>query len=733
MDNRKNTAVILQLGIALFLGGAIIWECTDFLKLILFQGAYEGISRWALAFYHPHESGLLNYLLFSLGLGAAGLAVYCRPWDGGIFSRIADGTRRSFVRLFSLLFLLALANAALRSNFGTGALFKLALIAVPLLWSLDYSLLGKRLPGAVTLIILLFLCLEPASVFIGPVRLINEYADLDEETLMDAGYVRNRDFAEYRARGISMEGEEEFLEKNLLELHHQAITRGQINHIGHVLNPINEYLAGKPLRDIYVQYGVGNTLLMKWTMDLLGGLSIQNYYKCYVYYIAYYVLFLLMLVCVFRDGTYVLGAFGALAASQFFFGYMSFILGPGLIPTIHFCDVFVLAALAGYLRDPERRAWLALAFLAAACGALLNRQFGGALAAALTITALFFFAENASGRARYALAGAVTAALLLLLAAAVRVYSLAGHGEVFGRFLSGYFASSPAPSIVLFTLLYLPATYAFLSLFRENRHPLKYLSIFSFLYAQGVFVYFYWCGLTLHLPMVTTFIALHIFLSLALAENKLRAEGGIPPAAFLRLKKAALITVLLCVPVAAGYFYRGNFSEKIFSQSFNAHRLYKWDFARAGLISTIDPRPLKASLSQITRYSGNEKGIYILSRYDNLIPFLAGKYSRFPVFDMTWYMLKADTGSKVAARLESDRPEYIYVDADFNDNKPDLWTLAYGDGENFLRRENKSRLGRILELKKIFLAVSPRYVLVERGPLLSVYRRLKEAAPGKGG
>lgn len=727
MEKRNTAAVYIQFAIALFLLGAVIWESTDIFKLFLFHGVYDDINPWALQFYHPHKSELINYLLSCFGLGLAGLAVYCRAWNRGIFAKIADGTRKSFVRLFSALFLLALVNTALKSGFGPEAVRTLAYIAIPLLCSLDYSRLGKALPAAIVLV-LAFLCLEPARVVRGPVLLLNEYADLYGETLMDGGYVSNRAFAEYRSRGIPVEDETEFLKKNMLEIHHQTIARGQINHLGHVLNPINEYVAGKPLRDIYIQYGIGNTLLIKRTMDLLGGLSIRNYYKCYAYYIAYYVLFLLMLIYVFRNAVYVLGGLCALAASQFYYGYMSFILGPGLLPTIHFCDVFAIVFLAAYLRGPDKTIPLAAAFLAAAAGALLNRQFGGILATALTMTTLFFLLENTSGRRRYTLSAGVLTAFSLILATSFFITSRSGSAGGFGMFLSGFFSWQPSPSVVFYTLLYISASYIFFALFKDARTHLKYLCAFVFLYAQGLFVYFYWSGLMHHLPMVTPFIGLQLFLTLFLMENEARTGTGVLPKSFLRFKKAALILVMLYVPICAGQFYMGPFSKKAFMENFTSHKLYYWGFNRAGLISTIDPRPLKESLSLIARYSGeSENGIYILSRYDNLIPFLAGKYSRFPVFEMAWYLFKTDTGSKVAAGLEQEKPEYIFVDSDMADQKPDLFALAYGRGDSLLRDENESRVGRLMELKKLFRAISPHYALVEKGPLLSVYGLAKSS------
>ena len=720
MEKRNNPTVFLQLILALFLLGSVVWESADILKLLIFRNVYDGVNPWALLFLHPYQSELVNYILSIFCLGFAGLAAYFFSWNSGIFAEIADGTKRSFVRLFSAIFLLALANTALKSNFGPEAMYRLTFMAIPLFCSLDHRLLTKAVP-AVVIFILAFLCLEPARVVLGPVRLMNEYANFYGETILNGEYVSNKDFEEYRSKGIPVEGEEDFLKKNMLEIYHQALTRGPINHIGHILNPINEYVAGRPLREIYMQYGVGNTMLIKWTMDLLGGPSIQNYYKCYIYYIAYYILFLLMLIYLFRDAGYVLGGMCALAASQFSYGYMGFIMAPGMFPTIHFCDVFVVVFLAAYLRRPGKPGLLALAFMAAASGALLNRQFGVILAAALVITAMFYFFENRAGRDKYTLSGAALASFSLIVMSSFFLASKASPG-VTGMFLSGFLSWNPGPLIVFFTLIYITGSYIFFASLKDSRTHLKYLYLFVFFYTQGLFVYFYWSGLINHLPIVGPFIALQLFLALFLLESEPQARPGVLSPGFFMFKRAAVIIMLVCVPFSAIRFYLGYFGGRTYAENFTVHWNYDWDFGRASLVSTIDPRPLKEGLSLVARYSSeSEKGIYLLSKYDNLIPFLSGKYNRLPFFEMTWYLIREKTGLQVAAQLEREKPEYIFADSDITDEKLDRWTRAYGE-DPIIKKENDSRLGRLKELKKIFRAVSPYYILVEKGPLLSVYR-----------
>ena len=176
--------------------------------------------------------------------------------------------------------------------------------------------------------------------------------------------------------------------------------RGQINHIGHILNPLNEYELGKPLRDLYLQYGLGNTLLMKWIMDRFGGISVRNYYRTYFLYSLYFFLFLAMSFYVFRDWLYTLATFSALPLCFLFMGYTAFVVAPGIVPSIHLLDAPALAFLLWYLRSGRRLA-LAASVAAAFVAIILNRQFGLALAVSLSLALGFFALECKKGKQRF--------------------------------------------------------------------------------------------------------------------------------------------------------------------------------------------------------------------------------------------------------------------------------------------------------------------------------------------
>ena len=217
-------------------------------------------------------------------------------------------------------------------------------------------ILNKRSLMFFTVVLLFFVSLEPMNIFKGPVYLLNEY-DIPSETYINGVLVNNDVILDNlqednpasgnaisEAVRISMENWQmepinniamstvfsnqfttgkvlpaindkktiekpainsdtikEFYLNNYYEYLYYNLSRGQMNHVGHVLNPINEYQLGKPIRDVYLQYGLGYTFILKWTMEIFGGTSIENYYKCYIYYVIYFIFYLMMTFLLFRS------------------------------------------------------------------------------------------------------------------------------------------------------------------------------------------------------------------------------------------------------------------------------------------------------------------------------------------------------------------------------------------------------------------------------------------------
>jgi hypothetical protein len=521
-----------------------------------------------------------------------------------------------------------------------------------------------------------------------------------------------------RLERLDVEAIKDFYLANRYEHNHQNMGRGQINHIGHILNPLNEYELGKPLRDLYLQYGLGNTMLMKWIMDRFGGISLQNYYRTYFLYPLYFLLFLTMSFYLFRDWLYTLAAFSALPLCFLFMGYTAFVVAPGIVPSIHLLDAPAVAFFLWYLRS-DRRLALAASLAAALMAIVLNSQFGLAIAASLSLALGFFALECKKGKQRFFL----VLLLLVFLGASLGLLQAVRTGQmasIFPYFLTGLFSWPVRRSLVVLTLLYLVASYVFLLIFRNDRSEFKYVYIFVFAYSQATLLYFFWSGLVNHLPPVLPFLWLQLLLMLFMIQ---KALGKTDPVWSLRIYRAAaglaLLALFLLVP-AGLIFYR---EKGAFLDNFIDHRVYRWPFERGTVVSTMPPGIFEESLALIQAYStGQERGIYILSKYDGLLPFLAHRFSAMPFFELSGYLLSPREYRLALRTVKERRPEYLYVDT--NIRRPgDSWnSLNVGDKGYALERA--SRLSRYELLGKLFEEVAADYEKIAEGKLISVYRRI---------
>ena len=539
---------------------------------------------------------------------------------------------------------------------------------------------------------------------------------LRENSDVSYGDENYKDFFE-KLKTLDLEKVKKFYLYNELEYSHQNMARGQINHIGHILNPINEYAIGKPLKDIYMQYGLGCTFIFKWTMELFGEASIQDFYKCYAYYIVYFIIFLAMLYLIFKDWLYVLGGFSFLCLSFFFQGYIAFILAPGIIPVIHFFDASAIILMFMFYRQ-GRLAYLWGAMLLAILGIIINRQFGSMLMVSLLISTLLYIIENKEGNNR---------SLWLLNLAAVSILSLlvfylsmgGTSDDTFHYFLIGLFSWPAKPIIIFFTILYLVASYLLMFYLKEEKFYFKYIYLFVFVYTQCLFVYYYWSGLTNHLPTVLPFAGLQLMLMLFISKTILFKDKEVLKKGVNFIANLMPFVLILLISISVFNFYKEK--RKVY-KIFTNHKTYKWDMARANLITTIDTDLIREGINLIHKFDEGKKGIYIISKYDNLIPFLAERYSLMPYFEMNWHLFTDREVNDAIDRIRTGQPQYIFVDTNFDQETiTDPWSKIYTNYQD--KKERTSRIGRYNELKKIFTDIKADYAHVETGKLLTVYKK----------
>lgn len=505
--------------------------------------------------------------------------------------------------------------------------------------------------------------------------------------------------------------EMEFFRKNQLEMHNQILNRWVIHHHNFVLGPISEYAKGRSLKDINAQYGPLNVVVMATLLQWAGGISYANYFPIwYSFWLIYFALFVGCSLLIFREFFYVT------LACVLAFGYIITInfqilhLGPGLNPLRHFFDVPVLAAFCMFLRK-GRMGFLLVAMLFAFVGVLNNVQFGLALAVALgaTLVIMAMIDRELMSLRMVAVCGGLAAFLMI---ASVFLASAPGSSKnsMLAYYLEG-FVGPPIPiNRLILTIIAVSAGYLSLVYFERTARDLKYIVMFLLFYSQGLFLYYTWGGSPPHILNIAPILVLCV-----VGFLKIILEGG----GWERFQKpiiVSLIVISLCVvyiPGALAYYS----TKQTFDKVFVDHKTYQWNLKTANFVSTMDPQPFLDSVSLINELSGQDPAIYILSKYDNFIPFLADKYSAMPFFDVPWFLVTTKEVNLCIEHIMASKPAYLFIDTDIERSLNG--EIMIGDYAS----ESRMRVQRLNLLKTIYFAIRDDYEPVKQGILLTAYKR----------
>ena len=750
--NFKNIKFSLNIVLSGCAIGFFTWDFISYVKFLLQDHYRLNLNAWTDIYYHPQDASLPNYVVLCIIMAIYGLILYVGVQKNNLISvRKKSSTlamRHPILLIISAVLLFIMPNQQLEIYLRLLVSLCLLiviilplrhnthrrLVIIPLNWlrALCKSLQERffclhntecfkdRMLLLFAFALLCAISIEPVKLITGPIYIMNEYKNIYSDTKIKGDYVNNKTFLDTVGEKTNSIELSNFIGSNALEYNHQNMSWGPFNHIGHILNPLNEYICGKDPADVYMQYGQGNTLLYKWTMGLVGSMSLENYYSCYVYYIIYSLAFLLLLLYLFRDKFYVVIAFLVYSIAYYAQDYLAFVHAPGFIPTIHLFDTSVLLLLLLYFRRTNPVYLLSALFLAM-FSIYMNRQFGLILLISTCAAGLMYLWENKQGMQRY-IPMTVLLFLPCFIIAAPFFKTTVNSSNPFYYFLRGYLSWRPEPFLVFLTILYLGLSYYFLFLIRKQTHHLKYAFIFTFIYSQGLLTYYYWNGHINHMMPLLPFIGLELVLMLYLCKELLiiRKKAHIVFTAAMFLGTTVL--VFSCAKAAKNYYH----IKQVFVRNFKQHKTYNWDFERAKVVSTINPEPFRESVALIQKYSPQENsGIYLVSVYDNVLPFLAKRYSMMPFFEMQWFVFSPKERTETISRLKIKNPEYLLVDNNIKYECLDIWAPYFESPADIAYR--KSHQDKRLELGKIFAAVEKNFEKIDEGILLSVYKRKSQA------
>ncbi len=291
-------------------------------------------------------------------------------------------------------------------------------------------------------------------------------------------------------------------------------------------------------------------------------------------------------------------------------------------------------------------------------------------------------------------------------------------GDLAVYYLKGVigFPISKEAVVIIFTILI--TVYAVLLYDMKNKRFSQYLpKLYLFIYAQGLVLYYVWHadqnGLVARSHIYVLVIAMYLYDLSGTFWRKMRLKYAI-------YGSVIILSFIMYIDSASRVLREKSRYEKIFVN----HKTYNWDFDRAKIESTVNPIYFSEAISLINKYNGSSSSICIISKYDNLLPFLAHKSTIMPFHDLKWYNITDKELQKSIETIKILRPEYIYVDSDINRNYNTDIIPSSLFGLGYLHQESVWRAERLKLLAMIFYNVSDRYQLVESGRLMSVYKKI---------
>lgn len=508
-----------------------------------------------------------------------------------------------------------------------------------------------------------------------------------------------------------------FLEKNKMEFFDQSLAGHFFHHQAMIFGTISSYLIGKPRDQMSFIYGWGNTMLLIKLVQLTGRISFRHYTQImYPFYILYFFSVLIVAAFIFQNIWFVLLSGALLLLTIVFTGFESIRIAPGFNPLRHFLDVYVLMFFFLYART-KKTGFLLISAGLSILMILADREFGVILGVAFLANLIINNLSKKNCLMEWAIC-------IAYIPAAIGVYFIGNsHKQGTQIYTLLGLGIPPTPLKLLLTIFIGFGLFYFLvSIVKTEDENVNSLRFFIF-YFQGLLVYYVWNPALNHFwslggPMT---ILLLLGLKVAFSIKPLgRYEKRLPLLLF------ACIGLIL-IPSLAKYFL----DEHQYLKNFETHRVYTWNFPAAGFQSTMDPVPFADAVMKIKKYAPDH-WIYLISKYDDILPWLSGKYSAMPYSQLALNLVTRHEVLNAARSITDGCPQYLFVDADIErilvgdipDHNDKLAQLA----DNVAPATDRAVL--LESQKKVFELVKNDYQPFEKGLLITVYKRISPCVDG---
>lgn len=530
-------------------------------------------------------------------------------------------------------------------------------------------------------------------------------------------------FEELLHEDVATNEEIDFARRNRVDdLENQKMKGWFFFHHGYNFGPMNAMSLGASAEKQTMVYGWLSTVTQGKILESLGLMNYQSYFKLfYSVYIIYFGIYLLGIWIIFKDfGTVVVAGLFAVS-SVLTLGGELIKLAPGFNPARHFFDVPTFYLLYRYFSN-NKKSHLFLAVMLALFAILWSKDLGLFLATSVGGALIVYALMGSRPVIRLPL---IVGSLTVLVGLIIYLFPLPGSNPTAIYMILGIGAPI-ADTKQIFNLLASVGVLLLATILIKQAMPYRALTVgLAFYFVQGV-TYYIWYPELHHLwgiaPVFIWWLAA-LYHGWAVAPSSM-GKGN------KQLFVVGTLTVFLFLP-ALLHFYKSNRLQQLQLES---HQLYQWNFERADISSTMDPALFKDAAALIQKFN-QEKEVYIISKYDHILPILAGRYSAMPYNELLTNLVSQREVSVAAQAILENDPQYLFVDTDIgrgfeegNKNANSIDHLAEHAAlklQNYLG-EAVARERQIFELNDVYKKVADRYQKCESSGLISVYcRKLK--------
>ena len=504
----------------------------------------------------------------------------------------------------------------------------------------------------------------------------------------------------------------EFIASNVDEWAWQMRGQGINHHRSFIFEPIRDLEYGKPPSEVFCQYGYGMVQCIRWLLKLSIGITYTNYvHLMFSFYFIYLLVMLLLVLKITKRWDAVLCVALYFVVMVESLDFKMLYAYDGMNPIRCFLDVIAVYCLYKYSETNDAGGgYLWGAIFGAAAFLIYNNSFGLFLYSALLVCLLYKCLFDARQRFRTA----VMICVAIAIGVAACWLGRPGPDIMSKYFTAGLLTRNVSSNIP--ALLFLSGV-AFLLLLQQVNVRKNVFALFLLMYWQQMLLFKVVEDNTAAVTSaVVYFVAYFLMLLFSGKRTMFRS-------ATLMVLVAVLLINSWYPAVLAYYKTKNDYFEIV-----KTHQFKKLPFRELAIVTDIEPSLIVETVELITRYS-DKKMITLFSEYDTLLLPAAEKVNSVPYSDLISFVFAKYENAMLIDRFRQAKADFVFVDSSFRSSTAvdvvhdrRLQELVFQTTGVDLRSQ-VWRARKKQDFFDLWTALADDYELVERGKLLSVFRR----------